>query len=67
MSLAAPDGFALHAPGRVGQLGAAEPQTDQRRPEWAGAQAGFRVYRELAGHHQRLPQHAWPAGIRHLQ
>lgn len=44
--LAAPDGFALHAPGRVGQLGAAEPQTDQRRPEWAGAQTGFRVYRD---------------------
>jgi hypothetical protein len=46
MPLAAPDGFALHAPGRVGSLGAAEPQTDQRRPEWNGAQAGFRVYRD---------------------
>lgn len=44
--LAAPDGFALHAPGRVGELGDAEPQTDQRRPEWNGAQAGFRVYRD---------------------
>lgn len=44
--LAAPDGFALHAPGRVAALGAAEPQTDQRRPEWNGAQAGFRVYRD---------------------
>jgi hypothetical protein len=44
--LAAPDGFALHAPGRVDDLGAAEPQADQRRPEWNGAQAGFRVYRD---------------------
>jgi hypothetical protein len=44
--LAAPDGFALHAPGRVGTLGAAEPQTDQPRAEWNGAQAGFRVYRD---------------------
>lgn len=45
-ALVAPDGFALHAPGRVGDLGATEPQTDQRRPEWNGAQAGFRVYRD---------------------
>lgn len=45
-ALAAPDGFALHAPGRVSELGAAEPQSDQRRPEWNGAQAGFRVYRD---------------------
>ncbi|MCX7851159.1 MAG: hypothetical protein RMN53_07465 [Anaerolineae bacterium] len=45
-ALAAPDGFALHAPGRVGDLGALEPRTDQRRPEWNGAQAGFRVYRD---------------------
>lgn len=45
-ALAAPDGFALHAPGRVGDLGPAEPQTDQRQPEWNGAQGGFRVYRD---------------------
>lgn len=45
-ALAAPDGFALHVPGRVGTLGAAEPHTDQPRAEWHGAQAGFRVYRD---------------------
>ena len=45
-ALAAPDGFALHAPGRVGAWGAAEPQTDQPLAEWNGAQAGFRVYRD---------------------
>ncbi|MGB9870509.1 MAG: hypothetical protein ACPLYD_02465 [Anaerolineae bacterium] len=49
--LAAPDGFAVQAPGRpdapeLGGNGAAEPQTDLRRAEWNGAQAGFRVYRE---------------------
>lgn len=46
VALAAPDGFALHAPGRVGELGAAEPQTDQRSTAWDGAQAGFRVYQD---------------------
>ncbi|MGB4803635.1 MAG: hypothetical protein WBV59_13320 [Anaerolineae bacterium] len=45
-ALVAPDGFALHVAGRVGELGAAEPSTDQRRPAWNGAQAGFRVYRD---------------------
>lgn len=45
-ALAAPDGFALHVAGRVGELGAAEPFTDQRRADWNGAQAGFRVYRD---------------------
>jgi len=45
-ALAAPDGFALHTPGRVGDLGAAEPRTDQPRAAWNGAQAGFRVYRD---------------------
>ncbi|MFN4294538.1 MAG: hypothetical protein ACK4JD_10435 [Thermoflexales bacterium] len=48
---AAPDGFAVQAPGRpdapeLGGSGSAEPQTDLRRREWNGAQAGFRVYRE---------------------
>ncbi len=50
--LAAPDGFAVQAPGRpdapelAGQDGAIEPWRDLRRAEWHGAQAGFRVYRD---------------------
>jgi len=50
--LAAPDGFALHVPGRpgapelAGQDGAKDPRLDLRRAEWGGAQAGFRVYRD---------------------
>ncbi len=49
--LVAPDGFAVQAPGRpdapeLGGRGDLEPQTDLSRPEWNGAQAGFRVYRE---------------------
>lgn len=50
--LAAPDGFAINAPGRlsarelVGRSGADEPRLDLRRAEWKGAQAGFRVYRD---------------------
>ena len=48
---AAPDGFAVQAPGRpdapeLGGQGHLEPQIDLPRPEWNGAQAGFRVYRE---------------------
>ncbi|MFV0644491.1 MAG: hypothetical protein ACK5NN_08330, partial [Sphingomonadaceae bacterium] len=48
-----PDGFALNAPGRVDapELGdedpANEPQTDLKRAEWNGAQAGFRVYQDF--------------------
>lgn len=50
--LAAPDGFAVQAPGRPGALemagreAAEEPRLDLRRAEWGGAQAGFRVYRD---------------------
>ena len=50
--LAAPDGFALHVPGRpdapemAGRDGAEEPRLDLRRTIWKGAQAGFRVYRD---------------------
>ncbi|MEW6232116.1 MAG: hypothetical protein AB1566_07380 [Chloroflexota bacterium] len=50
--LAAPDGFAVQAPGRPGALelagrgGAEEPGLDLRRAAWGGAQAGFRVYQE---------------------
>jgi hypothetical protein len=52
VALAAPDGFALQAPGRpeaarlVGRSGAEEPRLDLRRAEWDEAQAGFRVYRD---------------------
>ncbi len=48
--LAAPDGFALQAPGRpgapelAGSDPAREPRTDVRRAAWDGGQAGFRVY-----------------------
>jgi hypothetical protein len=47
---AAPDGFALQAPGRptAPEFGSTpnpdEPKIDLRRSEWNGAQAGFRVY-----------------------
>lgn len=50
--LAAPDGFAINAPGRpsaselAGRSVAEEPRLDLRRSEWNGAQAGFRVYRD---------------------
>ncbi|HPL27387.1 MAG TPA: hypothetical protein PLG21_04930 [Anaerolineae bacterium] len=50
--LAAPDGFALQAPGRpaaaelTGRSGAEEPRLDLKRASWQGAQAGFRVYRD---------------------
>jgi len=50
--LAAPDGFALHVPGRpeaaeaMGQAGAREPYLDLHRPEWGKAQIGFRLYRD---------------------
>lgn len=50
--LAAPDGFALHVPGRpeapelAGRDRAEEPRLDLRRAEWGDAQAGFRVYRD---------------------
>jgi hypothetical protein len=52
LSAAAPDGFALHAPGRptapeLGQSAPAdEPRTPLPRAEWGGAQAGFQVYRD---------------------
>lgn len=48
----APDGFALHAPGRPNapELGDRprdqEPRYDLARPAWGGAQAGFRVYQD---------------------
>lgn len=51
ISFVAPDGFAVQAPGRpdapelVGEERAGEPGIDLQRPEWNGAQAGFRVYR----------------------
>lgn len=51
MPLAAPDGFAVNAPGRpaapelAGRSGAEEPRLDLLRAEWGGAQAGFRIYR----------------------
>lgn len=50
---ALPDGFALNIPGRVdapelaGVNAAQEPQLDLPRAEWAGAQAGFRVYQDF--------------------
>jgi hypothetical protein len=50
--LTAPDGFALHVPGRVnagvlaGRNAADEPGFNLRRPEWGEAQAGFRVYQD---------------------
>jgi len=48
---AAPDGFAVQAPGRpdapeLGGKGEVEPWTDLPLAEWGGAQAGFRVYRD---------------------
>ena len=50
--LTAPDGFALHVPGRpeaaeaIGRKGYEEPRLDLLRAEWGGAQAGFRIYRD---------------------
>jgi len=50
--LAAPDGFAVNAPGRPGavewegEAGADEPRIELRRAEWGEAQAGFRIYRD---------------------
>lgn len=52
LALAAPDGFAVHAPGNPDspkmetRLPALEPQTDLISTHWHGAQLGFRVYRE---------------------
>lgn len=51
IALAAPDGFAVQAPGRpeapeVATAPAREPATDLRRAGWQDAQAGFRVYRD---------------------
>ncbi|MFN8494977.1 MAG: hypothetical protein U0350_45660 [Caldilineaceae bacterium] len=51
-SSVAPDGFALHAPGRpdaaelVGRAAAEEPRFDLRRSTWQNAQAGFHIYRD---------------------
>jgi hypothetical protein len=51
-ALAAPDGFALHAPGWVDaptlskQTRAEEPRRDLYLDEWPEAQGGFRVYRD---------------------
>lgn len=47
----APDGFALHVPGRLDAMprslpAAQEPITDLAHPEWGKAQAGFRVYKD---------------------
>ena len=59
--LAAPDGFALQAPGRpdAPELGdrdpAQEPRLDLRRTAWDGAQAGFRVYRDWLDIINRYP------------
>lgn len=49
MPFAAPDGFALHAPGRpelAGEQAAQEPLMNLHMPGWGAAQAGFRVYRD---------------------
>ena len=52
ISMAVPDGFALHVPGWVDapnldeQERAQEPRQDLYRAEWGKAQAGFRVYRD---------------------
>lgn len=49
MPLMAPDGFAVQAPGRpelVDGDGGREPRLDLALPQWEGAQAGFRVYRQ---------------------
>ncbi|MDA8186680.1 MAG: hypothetical protein M0T85_00870 [Dehalococcoidales bacterium] len=54
-SLAAPDGFAIQAPGRpnalelAGRGGAEEPRLDLRRAAWEEAQIGFRVYQDWLG------------------
>lgn len=50
--LAAPDGFAIHAPGnpdspKMGVIPLSlEPQTDLISSQWHGAQLGFRIYRD---------------------
>lgn len=52
ISLAAPDGFAIDAPGNpdspkmAGLSLAQEPQTDLISSHWHGAQLGFRIYRD---------------------
>lgn len=52
IALAAPDGFAVQAPGRpdASELTDAEranePRIDLQRSSWNGAQAGFRVYQD---------------------
>lgn len=55
--LTAPDGFAIQAPGRPGAVDepSQEPATDLRRPEWDGAQAGFRVYQDWLAIINRFP------------
>jgi hypothetical protein len=60
ISLAAPDGFALRAPGRVdapevAARPAAEPGVALHRAEWGDAQAGFRVYRDWLAIINRYP------------
>jgi hypothetical protein len=58
---AAPDGFAVQAPGRptapeVGaQSGADEPGLDLPRDAWNGAQAGFGIYRDWLAIINRFP------------
>jgi hypothetical protein len=50
MAMVAPDGFAVQAPGRpdapelTASERANEPNINLQRPDWDGAQAGFRVY-----------------------
>jgi hypothetical protein len=59
--LAAPDGFAVQAPGRptAPELGAHsradEPRFDLPRAAWNGAQAGFQVYQECLAIINRYP------------
>jgi hypothetical protein len=49
---ASPDGFTVHASGRLaapelaGQAASDEPRVDLGREEWGGAQAGFRIYKD---------------------
>lgn len=58
---AAPDGFAVNAPGQVnaaelnGKRASDEPRLDLKRTEWDGAQAGFRVYRDWLDIINRYP------------
>jgi hypothetical protein len=58
---AAPDGFAVQAPGRPtapelgAQSGADEPGLDLPREAWNGAQAGFGIYRDWLAIINRFP------------